>query len=464
MLLEISLRLGGFILLSIQERRNLQSLKQKSTYRIFCLGESTTGGQYPPFLEEILNQRNIGIKFSVVDDGTAGLNTATIMSKLERNLDKFEPQMVIAMMGINDAWEQIFWENRNITKIISFLKSFRVYKLVKLIYLHAQSRVKENQKRAREIRDAQSQAAMEIYSPQGSNEQTKSSIPPEHPLKDSGSNLKDYTKYIEEAELYSMAGRFADAEESFKKAIAINPQNNKHAWGLLIKLYWIYKDFSRAESTFEEALKVNPLNQEAYFWMSGAYTIRGEYSSAEKLLRRALEIEPNDLSVVSTLILVCRLQGRNSETEDLLKKYIKQDPKNEYLYGLLAAFYEQIGRYRIADECYREANKLRMFYYNPETRNNYLKLKSVLDKRAIKLVCMQYPVRSLKPLKEMFPVTDGIIFIDNEKVFKDVLKKNSYETLFKDNFGGEFGHCTDKGNKLLAQHIADVILKEVFNK
>jgi hypothetical protein len=31
-------------------------------------------------------------------------------------------------------------------------------------------------------------------------------------------------------------------------------------------------------------------------------------------------------------------------------------------------------------------------------------------------------------------------------------------------FAGDFGHCTVKGNTLLAQNIADVILREVFNK
>jgi hypothetical protein len=150
--------------------------------------------------------------------------------------------------------------------------------------------------------------------------------------------------------------------------------------------------------------------------------------------------------------------------EDLLKKYIKQDPKNEYLYGLLATFYAQTKRPLFAAACYKEASQLRMHYYNPETRDNYLKLKSVLDKRGIKLVCMEYPVRSVKPLKEMFPIRNDIVFIDNEKIFKDALKDNSYEALFKDIFAGDFGHCTEKGNRLLAKNIAEVILKAVFNK
>jgi hypothetical protein len=33
-----------------------------------------------------------------------------------------------------------------------------------------------------------------------------------------------------------------------------------------------------------------------------------------------------------------------------------------------------------------------------------------------------------------------------------------------DMFGGDFGHCTEKGNQLLAQNIADTILKEVFHE
>lgn len=68
-LLEIGLRIGGIAFLSLQRYRNKIYVKQKDTYRILCLGESTTvwGGKnsYPSQLEEILNQRDIGIKFKV---------------------------------------------------------------------------------------------------------------------------------------------------------------------------------------------------------------------------------------------------------------------------------------------------------------------------------------------------------------------------------------------------------------
>jgi hypothetical protein len=42
-LIEGGLRLGGFIFYSAQAHKNWQAIKQRGTYRILCLGESTTG-------------------------------------------------------------------------------------------------------------------------------------------------------------------------------------------------------------------------------------------------------------------------------------------------------------------------------------------------------------------------------------------------------------------------------------
>ncbi len=76
---------------------------------------------------------------------------------------------------------------------------------------------------------------------------------------------------------------------------------------------------------------------------------------------------------------------------------------------------------------------------------------------------MQYPVRNVEPLKQIFAQDEGVIFVDNESVFKEALKKVSYKEYFKDMFAGDFGHCTDKGNRLLAENIANTIFKRVFS-
>jgi hypothetical protein len=64
----------------------------------------------------------------------------------------------------------------------------------------------------------------------------------------------------------------------------------------------------------------------------------------------------------------------------------------------------------------------------------------------------------------LFQSTQGIIFVDNEGIFKEALRAGQYRDYFRDNFGGEFGHATAKGNRLLAKNIADVVLREYFKR
>ncbi len=78
-LLEIGIRIGGFIFLSLQEHRNKLSIRQRGAYSILCLGDSMTAGQYPKYLEEILNERIPGIKFSVIDKAKPGTNSNFVL-------------------------------------------------------------------------------------------------------------------------------------------------------------------------------------------------------------------------------------------------------------------------------------------------------------------------------------------------------------------------------------------------
>jgi hypothetical protein len=71
-------------------------------------------------------------------------------------------------------------------------------------------------------------------------------------------------------------------------------------------------------------------------------------------------------------------------------------------------------------------------------------------------------MRQLEALKKLFDSTEDIIFVDNERIFKDALKQGGYTDYFQDNFAGDFGHCTPEGNRLLAQNIANTILTQYF--
>jgi len=129
--------------------------------------------------------------------------------------------------------------------------------------------------------------------------------------------------------------------------------------------------------------------------------------------------------------------------------------------GVLEILYQKQGNLRRAQEYANLAEQLKKSGYIAMTRFNYRKIAGeVLDANK-KLVCVQYPVRSIMPLKDMLQGYQGIIFVDNEKIFKDALSRDGYDYYFYDHFGGDFGHATRQGNKLLAENIAGAILKEI---
>jgi hypothetical protein len=97
-------------------------------------------------------------------------------------------------------------------------------------------------------------------------------------------------------------------------------------------------------------------------------------------------------------------------------------------------------------------------YTNPATRRNFQAMAGIIGTRGGRLVVVQYPLRRLAPLEELFEGKNDIIFVDTEQVFREALNESSYEIYFKDRFGGDFGHCTRKGNRLLAETIGGAIL------
>jgi len=94
---------------------------------------------------------------------------------------------------------------------------------------------------------------------------------------------------------------------------------------------------------------------------------------------------------------------------------------------------------------------------------NYRMMKEFLDKEKIPWICVQYPTLSVGELKNMFGEGHDIIFVDNESNFKEAVQIEGADAYFIDRFAGSFGHCTPKGNRLLAENIARTILQEYFN-
>jgi len=605
-ILEIGLRIGGFAMLSLQEYKNLQSIKQKGTCRIMCLGESTTQNQYPPYLEKILNQRNIGIKFNVIDKGLVAIRTTAIVSQLEANLDNYQPDIIVTMMGCND--DKIMYYRDIPEANTEIFKHCRVYRFGRLIYMHILTKLKKEGiyrlnnlssniktksgsqgdkkdprakdfyqnnrelfereqafKKAIELNPNSDSVYVELdqlYRDQGRFAESEQLFKKAIEL-----NPKNGSAYEGLGKLYRDQGRFAEVEQLFKKAIELNPNNGSAYEGLgrlyrvqgklaeseqmfkkaielnpkndfayvgLGKLYRDQGRFAESEQSFKKAIELNPKNGSAYEGLGKLYRDQGRFAEVEQLFKKAIELNPNSNSAYEGLGRFYIGQGRVAEVEQLFKKAIEFNPNNDYAYTELGRFYRDHGRFVESEQAYKKAlelnpkndlaylilgqlyrdqgrsaeseqsfkkamelnpknerlygclailycemgnnelskvyaekmNNLRGEYYNLITVNNYRMLKQTLDKRKIKLVCAQYPMRDIVSLKKIFKddTKASIIFVDNERIFKDAVRKEGYKEYFKDMFAGDFGHCTNKGNRLLAENIANTILKEVFGK
>ncbi len=356
-----------------------------------CLGESTTANQYPTFLEETLNQRKIGIKFSVIDKGVSGTITSDILAELEPNLNQYYPDIVVTMMGINDVGV-MYYKDIPQTNTVAF-RYCKAYRFIRLIYMHILYKLKGEGIYGFDKPDTKRRAILKR------------------------------TETVVDKKIFSI-------KTPLKKNIRLEAKDD----GADIGLEWSYQNqenFLHVENSFKRAIELSPKNDGAYVGLGWLYQTQGKLSQAEGAFKKAVEL----------------------------------DPKDDRIYGTLSVLYEEIGKPELAKEYAQKANRLRLGSYVSITVNNYRKLKEVLDKKGIKLVCMQYPMRSIQPLKKIFENQEGtVIFVDNEKIFRDAVKKNGYNAYFIDMFGGEFGHCTDNGNRLLAESIANVILKEVLHK
>lgn len=450
-MLEIGLRLAGFILSTARETKNRVSMRQKGAYRIMCLGESTTFNQYPGFLEEALNRRGNGIKFSVVDKGVPGIDTSGIISGLEINIEAYRPDMVIVMMGINDDNEYLYHKRIDNQKMRDGLSSFQVYKLGKLIMLHCFAKL--NEKKTHVQYDALANNIVPWVS--------QNQIP-----------LYEINNDIELGKARLAEGDYFMAEEMFKKVLTIEP-SNLNAIKFLAMTYNMMKSEamasevlkSGAESILKEIEKTSGKQRTElinnYYHIGADYLHRGDFNYASEIFKTVLKTNPRCGEAYLGLANIAFFKNNYDEADAFINKGIEIYNDSMAMYSMRAFLSYELKKYKIAERYMEKASALNSDPYAITAKQNYKKLKALLDKKGIRLVCMQYPMRSIKPLKDIFELDDDILFIDNEIVFKEAVLKSSYKEYFRDIFGGDFGHCTDKGNRLLAENAANVILRAI---
>lgn len=130
-----------------------------------------------------------------------------------------------------------------------------------------------------------------------------------------------------------MAGEYRDANEAFRKAHSIDPQNVDNL------IYWarIFSDkYNEADAvrTFEDALAVNKNRSEIY---TGLAKSSPGFAAQEQYATRALEVNRNDIEALGILGTLHMLDGLFDQARGVLDRALQVNPHSARTLAHLAA-------------------------------------------------------------------------------------------------------------------------------
>ncbi|MCM8814165.1 MAG: tetratricopeptide repeat protein [Candidatus Omnitrophica bacterium] len=354
-IVEVILQAGHWILVRQRQYMLRAALRRHTDVRIICLGESTTatGGAdaYPALLENKLRHYTGSKRIQVINCGLVGVNTFQILQEFEKNLDRWRPSIVVAMMGINDRGV----EKKSGNQLARGFEAWRVVKLFQLLRQHAQASVRamlgreiihsgqiergrKNMPRlvsprghgGSEVRSAGEDSRIEgpcrgalCAAAPGMHYAGKPYPHPESYVRglaylgkeDSATALAlflnaltnapdDPYVYVSIAFCYRLLQEEAIAKHYFDVALSLDPENDVALAGLG---WWCrqQENFEQAGEWFERALRINPGNEDALLGLGWRQIDAREYTAAEPFFYTVLGLNPRRADAFMGLGWVC---------------------------------------------------------------------------------------------------------------------------------------------------------------
>ena len=502
-ILEAGLRLGGFIFKWNQDSDNRKALSRNhGDFRILCIGESTTalGGEnsYPFQLEEILNHKGLKQKFKIINKGMVAKISTDIVEQLEENLNIYKPDLVVSMVGINDS---LILREKTWTVTLDFwLARFRIYNFFKFLGMHINHRIKERNQDVLIKNERMKMASSEGYSfsfgseaggdPPEENRNSKEVVAKILQLELLSKHLEKYLQKTEKTQAYQKVQRqlsqtkmkiqwllvylgryyrmrenYIEAQNYLKIAAAQDPQSYS-AYLELGRVYKDQKDYIKAIALFKKAAEIFPAGNLSLIEMGRCYNELGQTLKTFELYETVFRRHPDDFWIYPEIGKWFKAHEFFPQAQEVFELAIHIDPHDYSLYDQLSEIYSVQGKPREAESFYNQGRlkEAGVYKYLPSTIDNYNRITDIVFSREIKLICMQYPLRSVEPLKNILKSRKKIIFVENKSNFQGALKQAEYSNYFSDTFGGDFGHCTRMGNHLIAENLSNVIFKEILRK
>lgn len=427
---------------------------------VLTLGESTTAGVtadvWPEQLEKLLQEKYPARIVKVINKALPGTNTSVLVGNLESQIKSIRPDIIVSMMGINDT-------ERMVTKSSAYIPNTKKDIFISQRFFRIAGRVTEGW--LHRFYDLSISRDAEILN--------------------------------KKAEQYRLNGEFELSEKYFLRCITLEPNNAGH-YVMLAIAYIDMQRLHEAEETLLRARVVDPTSEGVYTELGSYYRDNGRIDLAEKFFLKALTINPEyGLAYGAYATLLHWYKNDPGAAMGMYEKSIALYP------GLLAPYLELADIYRNARR-YDEALALykNVLSRDPDnalakremintkaaksggvavgvsifagetivnelpaiTIENYRRMIGLASRYRIPVIAVQYPLASAEPLKKMVAEIAGmpgvtVEIADNQKNFQEALKNMKYNDLFTDYFGGNFGHTTREGSRLIAESVAAEVEK-----
>jgi len=430
-LLEVFFRIGGAVFNARQDKTNISSFNEDEI-RILCIGESTTAlgleRSYPSQLEQMLNDQESEKTFKVINKGLVSKRSIDILQQLEKNIKKYKPHLVISMIGINDPVEGMLRKETAILKVDGMLMNLRVYKFFKLLFKHMGHKYSEENTDSSEKEEVEYETTPMI--------EDRDIISGE--MEKAFAELVSSEKFLKE---YNLALSKLPAGKK-KEVIAsrLNALKKKRAWLTIVigRNFRLRKDYDNSLQFLIMSTSFDEDNYGAHVELGRTLKEIGEYKKAIIFLSKAKTLSTNPtvacLELVEIFKKVRSQQGIYSEYKNIVDnnynhpwahreagKWFKENghfkeaeaafiiamnvnPKDPNSYENLADIYKRTGEKIKAMEYKKKADdrKQRTVVYYPDTIKTYRNIIDAISGYGIKVVCMQYPLRKIEPLKSIF--------------------------------------------------------------
>lgn len=476
-LLESLLQWGGKALFSLQDFQNKLNTRE-GDYRILCLGDSVTawGGEdsYPNQLEEILHSTQNNVKVRVINRGVWGATQKDVISYLEKYVNEYKPHIVTVMIGLGEPHPNINKLKSKVSGSHLFERS-RIYQLTQVFWnyiIHKNNEIKI----AQEYQDNLFEQDFD-FDLKGHLEHFKVCLAHDPPFQGyrnfkrlAGSYLDIYQRGLE----YMDSEQFEHAAEMFRGLLKL-PSHfyledaRVEAYDRLGELggfYFEQKKYEKAETLLKQYIDSKPHSRiyspRAHLQLIDCYRMKGRLKAAEKVSEQGALLNSDSGLLQAERISFFMERKEYEKAEKTAKRFLdlkladfpNKDMYRQYFYKQLLTSYELQGK---ADK----AGQLRKAYYM-RAEGNYRRIMDVISQAKIQLIVVQYPMRETEFIEKKLYASNDIFFVDNKEIFEAIDIRRHYYEYFIDRTGRDFGHCTAKGNQLIAKNIARTIRKEIF--